>query len=39
MNKDLVEQFQTLQEFVVSARDKLADHPWNYIVGGTETET
>ena len=39
MNSDLVEQFQTLQEFVVTARERLTDHPWNYIVGGTETET
>ena len=39
MNSDLVAQFQTLQEFVVAARDRLTDHPWNYIVGGTETET
>ena len=39
MKNDLSEQFQTLQEFVVAARDRLADHPWNYIVGGTETET
>jgi len=33
------EKFQTLQEFVTAARDKLADQPWNYIVGGAETET
>jgi len=39
MNENIVEKYQTLQEFVTAARDSLADGPWNYIVGGTETET
>jgi len=36
---NLTEKYLTLQEFVTAARDRLDDHPWNYIVGGTETET
>lgn len=39
MNEDLSEKYQTLQEFVTAARDVLDDAPWNYIVGGAETET
>lgn len=39
MEQNLTEQFQTLQEFLVAAREKLDDHPWGYIIGGTETET
>lgn len=33
------EQFLTLQEIVVAARRNLAPGPWNYLVGGAETET
>ena len=33
------EEFLTLQEIVAAARRKLAPGPWNYLVGGTETET
>ncbi|MGB7301876.1 MAG: alpha-hydroxy acid oxidase [Burkholderiaceae bacterium] len=39
MKNEIEERFVALQEFVVAARDKLADHPWGYVVGGTETET
>ena len=39
MEDNLTEQFQTLQEFLVAARGQLDDHPWGYIIGGTETET
>ena len=33
------ERFLTLQEIVAVARRNLAPGPWNYLVGGTETET
>ena len=33
------ENYQALQEFVTAARARLEDNAWNYIVGGTETET
>jgi len=33
------EEFLTLHEFVISARAKLPDNAWAYIMGGTETET
>ena len=35
----LEEQFQTLHEIVKAARATLAPGPWDYLVGGTETET
>ena len=31
-------QFLTLQEIVAAARARLAPGPWNYLIGGTETE-
>ena len=31
--------FQTLHEFVQATRDKLSDNIWDYLIGGTETET
>jgi isopentenyl diphosphate isomerase/L-lactate dehydrogenase-like FMN-dependent dehydrogenase len=31
--------FQTLHEFVQAARNKLPDNIWDYLIGGTETET
>lgn len=31
-------QFLTLQEIVVAARANLAPGPWDYLIGGTETE-
>jgi glycolate oxidase len=33
------EQFLTLQEFVEAARRNLAPGPWNYLIGGAESET
>lgn len=38
MSDELTEQFQTLQEFVAAARNRLADPQWEYVIGGTETE-
>ncbi len=32
-------QFLTLHEIVLAARQRLNDHAWHYIAGGTETET
>ena len=32
-------EFETLHEIVKRARDKLDQNAWDYIVGGTETET
>jgi len=32
-------EFETLHEIVRRARDKLDQNAWDYIVGGTETET
>ena len=39
MPSNLDEQFQTLHEIARAARRNLADGPWDYLVGGTETET
>jgi len=39
MAPDMEEKFQTLQEIVKAARQNLAPGPWDYLVGGTETET
>jgi len=33
------EKFQTLHEIVKAARQNLAPGPWDYLVGGAETET
>lgn len=33
------QQFQTLHEIVRAARNNLAPGPWDYLVGGAETET
>lgn len=35
----LEDKFQTLHEIVRAARHNLAPGPWDYLVGGTETET
>src|SRR5512132_2572077 len=35
----LEDRFQTLHEIVRAARATLAPGPWDYLVGGTETET
>ena len=39
MNAPHTEEFLTLQELVAAARRKLPPGPWNYLVGGAETET
>jgi glycolate oxidase len=36
---ELSERFQTLHEIVKAARQNLAPGPWDYLTGGTETET
>src|SRR5881398_726539 len=36
---NLEEKFQTLHEIVRAARTSLAPGPWDYLAGGTETET
>ncbi len=39
MPSNLDEQFQTLHEIARAARRNLADGPWDYLLGGAETET
>src|SRR5437588_825870 len=39
MASGLAERFQTLHELVKAARATLTRGPWDYLVGGTETET
>jgi glycolate oxidase len=39
MASSLESTFQTLHEIVKAARSNLAPGPWDYLVGGTETET
>jgi isopentenyl diphosphate isomerase/L-lactate dehydrogenase-like FMN-dependent dehydrogenase len=39
MQRDLQTEFLTLHEFVAAARSKLDANGWDYLVGGTETET
>lgn len=39
MTRDLATEFLTLHEFVAAARAKLDANAWDYITGGTETET
>jgi glycolate oxidase len=39
MSSGLEDRFQTLHEIVCAARRALAPGPWDYLVGGTETET
>ena len=39
MQRDLQTEFLTLHEFVAAARAKLDANGWDYLVGGTETET
>src|SRR5216683_8027667 len=36
---ELEDKFQTLHEIVRAARMNLAPGPWDYMVGGAETET
>jgi isopentenyl diphosphate isomerase/L-lactate dehydrogenase-like FMN-dependent dehydrogenase len=39
MAPEMEDRFQTLQEIVKAARQNLAPGPWDYLAGGTETET
>ena len=39
MNRDLSNKFQTLHEIVHAARETLSQNIWDYLRGGTETET
>ncbi len=39
MASGLGERFQTLHEIVQAARASLAPGPWDYLIGGAETET
>jgi glycolate oxidase len=39
MGSNLEDRFQTLHEIVRAARANLAPGPWDYLAGGTETET
>ena len=39
MTSELEDKFQTLHELVRAARMNLAPGPWDYLMGGTETET
>src|SRR5215470_12036386 len=39
MPSNLDEQFQTIHELARAARGNLSDGPWDYLIGGTETET
>ena len=39
MNAPHVEEFLTLQEIVAAAKRNLPPGPWNYLIGGAETET
>src|ERR687892_2185642 len=39
MGSGLADRFQTLQEIVKAARLALAPGPWDYLIGGAETET
>ena len=39
MNRDLSNKFQTLHEIVHAAHETLSQNIWDYLRGGTETET
>src|SRR5262249_25849839 len=39
MAADMEERFQTLQEIIKAARQNLAPGPWDYLIGGAESET
>jgi len=39
MAPDMEEKFQTLHEIVKAAKQNLAPGPWDYLVGGAESET
>ncbi len=39
MSVNMEEKFQTLHEIVKAARQNLAPGPWDYLIGGAESET
>lgn len=39
MRSDLNSRFQVLHEFVAAAREEMTPEGWNYLIGGSETET
>lgn len=39
MPRDLSSEFLVLHEFIAAARDRLDANAWDYLIGGTETET
>jgi glycolate oxidase len=39
MPNDLAARYLTLHEFVLDARERLDANGWDYLIGGTETET
>ena len=39
MSDTITTQFSALQEFVAQAQATLPTNSWNYLIGGTETET
>jgi glycolate oxidase len=39
MTSNLADRFQTLHEIVKAAKHNLAPGPWDYLMGGAETET
>jgi glycolate oxidase len=39
MAQEIEEKFQTLHEIVKAARQNLAPGPWDYLIGGAESET
>jgi glycolate oxidase len=39
MTRDLATEFLTLHEFVAAARARMDGNGWDYVTGGTETET
>ncbi|MEM0989277.1 MAG: alpha-hydroxy acid oxidase [Pseudomonadota bacterium] len=38
-NRDLQSEFLTLHEFIPAAQAAMTDEGWDYLIGGTETET
>jgi isopentenyl diphosphate isomerase/L-lactate dehydrogenase-like FMN-dependent dehydrogenase len=39
MTESLEDRFQNLHEFVTQARTNLNRNNWDYLIGGSETET
>ena len=38
-NQSMIDRFQVLHEFAIAAKANLAPEHWDYLIGGTETET